>query len=135
MAILNNLGVYKDFGLLVMRIGVGAMMVVHGYPKVLGGPDYWEKVGVNMRNIGVDFLPVFWGAMAAGTEAFGGLLLILGYFFRPTCLLLVFTMIVAAISHFSRGQGVNEASHAIALGFAFFGLMFIGPGKHALEKG
>src|SRR5687768_15798784 len=100
MAILKNLGVYKDFGLLVMRIGVGAMMIVHGYPKVLGGPDYWEKVGVNMRNIGVDFLPVFWGAMAAGTEAFGGLLLILGYFFRPTCLLLVFTMIVAAISHF-----------------------------------
>lgn len=135
MAILSKLGNYKDFGLLVMRIGLGAMMIVHGYPKIIGGPDYWEKVGGNISHFGVDFFPVFWGAMAAGTEFFGGLLIILGYFFRPTCLLLVITMIVAATSHFAKGQGINEASHAIAVGFAFFGLMFIGPGKNAVDKG
>lgn len=33
----SKLGKYSDVGLLVMRIGVGAMMIVHGYPKLMGG--------------------------------------------------------------------------------------------------
>lgn len=135
MAIFSKLGNFKDFGLLIMRVGLGSMMIMHGYPKILGGPARWEKVGGSMSNIGVDFLPAFWGAMAAGTETFGGLLLILGYFFRPSCLFLTFVMIVASLSHFARGQGLMDASHSIELGFAFFGLLFLGPGKYAIDKG
>lgn len=134
MALLGKLGNYKDFGLLVMRAGVGAMMILHGYPKLLGGPDKWESLGGSMKNIGIHFMPVFWGGMAAVAETIGGLFLILGFFFRPSALLLCFTMVIAAMSHLYRGQGINEASHAITLGFVFFGLIFLGPGKYSVDK-
>ena len=43
-------------------------------------------------------------------------------------------MIVAALVHFSKGDGVNGASHAIELAIVFFGLIFIGPGKYSVDK-
>jgi len=86
MKILSKLGNYKDFGLLLMRLGLGALMVLHGYPKLLGGPDQWVPIGRSMKNLGVNFLPVFWGFMAAVAEALGGLLILLGLYFRPACL-------------------------------------------------
>jgi putative oxidoreductase len=134
MAVLGKLGNYKNLGLLFMRVGLGAMMILHGYPKILGGPDKWEKLGKAMGNFGIDFFPVGWGAMAAGTEVIGGLLLVLGWYFRPACIFLLITMIVAAMSHIGRGQGLLEASHAIEVGFAFLGLMFLGPGKFSVDK-
>ncbi|HRO41482.1 MAG TPA: DoxX family protein [Flavipsychrobacter sp.] len=135
MAILSGFSKYSNVGLLLMRIGIGAMMIVHGYPKLIGGPEKWEKIGGAMANLGMNAYPTFWGFMAAATESFGGLLLILGLAFRPACLLLVFTMVVAALSHFYRGDELKGASHAIELGFAFLGMLFVGPGKYSVDKG
>ena len=39
MAIFQTLGKYKDFGLLIMRVGLGVMMIVHGFPKMMGGVE------------------------------------------------------------------------------------------------
>jgi putative oxidoreductase len=135
MAILSGFSKYSNFGLLLMRLGLGVMMVLHGYPKLIGGPDKWAKIGGAMGNLGVHAYPTFWGFMAAATESLGGVLLILGLAFRPACLLLLFTMVVAAISHFYRGDDIMGASHAIELGFAFLGLLFVGPGKYSVDKG
>jgi len=134
MAILDNLGKYRNTGLLLLRIGVGVMFIIHGFPKLAGGPKGWEGLGGSMKVIGVDFLPVFWGFMAAVTETFGGFLLIVGLFYRPACILLVFTMIIAALVHFGKGDGLGGASHAIELGIVFFALIFIGPGKYSVDK-
>ncbi len=134
MAILGNLGKYKNTGLLITRLGLGAMMVLHGYPKILGGPSLWLKLGGAMAAIGIKFMPVFWGFMAASTETFGGILLFLGLFFRPALLLLFFTMFIAAAMHIYKGDGINEAAHAIELAFVFAGLLFIGPGKYSVDK-
>lgn len=134
MAILDNLGKYRNTGLLLLRIGVGIMFIIHGFPKLAGGPQGWEGLGGSMKVIGIDFLPVFWGFMAAVTETFGGFLLIVGLFYRPACILLVFTMIIAALVHFGKGDGLQGASHAIELGIVFFSLIFIGPGKYSVDK-
>ncbi|WP_421945526.1 DoxX family protein [Pedobacter sp.] len=134
MAILDNLGKYRNTGLLLLRIGVGIMFIIHGFPKLAGGPKGWEGLGGSMKVIGIDFLPVFWGFMAAATETFGGFLLIVGLFYRPACILLVFTMIIAALVHFGKGDGLQGASHAIELGIVFFSLIFIGPGKYSVDK-
>lgn len=134
MALLSILGKYSNIGLLVMRLGLGAMMILHGYPKLLGGPERWTKLGGAMANIGVDDYPIFWGFMAAITETLGGLFVILGLAFRPVCILLAFTMAVAAITHFHRGDGISGASHALELGFAYLGLVFVGAGKYAVDK-
>jgi len=134
MAIFDNLGKYRNTGLLLMRIGIGIMFIVHGFPKLAGGPAGWEQLGGSMKVVGVSFFPIFWGFMAAVAETFGGFLLIVGLFFRPACISLVFTMIIAALVHFGKGDGLGGASHAIELGIVFLGLIFIGPGKYSVDK-
>jgi putative oxidoreductase len=134
MAILDNLGKYRNTGLLLLRIGLGIMFIIHGFPKLAGGPSGWTSLGGSMKVIGIDFLPIFWGFMAAATETFGGFLLIVGLFFRPALILLIFTMMIAALVHFGKGDGLQGASHAIELGIVFLGLIFIGPGKYSVDK-
>ena len=134
MAILESLGKFRNSGLLLIRIGVGISMMVHGFPKISGGPDLWEKIGGSMKVLGIEFLPVFWGFMAGASETFGGFLLILGLFSRPACLFLLITMIVAACTHFANGDGFGVASHALELAALFLGLLFVGPGKYSIDK-
>ena len=134
MAIFDSLGKYRNTGLLIMRIGIGIMFIVHGFPKLAGGLAGWAELGGSMKVVGVNFLPVFWGFMAAVAETFGGFLLIVGLFFRPACIALVFTMIIAALVHFGKGDGLGGASHAIELGIVFFSLIFVGPGKYSVDK-
>lgn len=134
MAIFDSLGKYRNTGLLILRIGLGVMFIIHGFPKLAGGPSGWTGLGGSMQVVGIDFLPVFWGFMAAVAETFGGFLLIVGLFFRPACMLLVFTMAIAALVHFGKGDGLKGASHAIELGIVFFSLIFIGPGKYSVDK-
>lgn len=134
MAILDNLGKYRNTGLLLLRVGIGLMFIIHGFPKLAGGPNGWTSLGGSMKVIGVDFLPVFWGFMAAVTETFGGFLLIVGLFYRPALILLVFTMVIATMVHLSKGDGLKGASQAIEMGILFFSLIFIGPGKYSVDK-
>jgi putative oxidoreductase len=134
MAIFDTLGKYRNTGLLILRIGLGALMMVHGLPKIMEGPAGWEGLGGSMKVVHIDFLPVFWGFMAAITEGLGGFLLILGLFFRPVNMLLVINMIVAALVHFNKGDGIEGATHAIELAVVFFALIFIGPGKYSIDK-
>lgn len=128
-------GRYQNAGLLILRIGIGIFYVyVHGTPKLLGGPDAWARYGQSMQHLGVDVLPVVWGFTAAFAEFFGGLALILGLFFVPALVLLFFTMVVAAITHLSTGDGLGGASHAIKMAVIFFSLFLIGPGRYSLDR-
>ncbi len=134
MAIFENLGKYKNLGLLLIRIGLGIMFIYHGVPKLAGGPELWEKLGGAMKGIGINFAPAFWGFMAAATETFGGLLLIIGLAFRLVCILLVINLIIAALMHLSKGDGLQGAAHAIEDAIMFLGLLFIGPGIYSVDK-
>lgn len=134
MAVLSNLGRYKDAGLLILRVGLGAMMIFHGYPKLIGGPDGWAQLGASTKYVGITFLPAFWGLMAAIAEAAGGILILLGLWFRPAAIFLTLNMIVASAMHLGKGDGLMDASHAIELAFVFAGLIFIGPGKYSIDR-
>jgi putative oxidoreductase len=132
--ILTFLDKYRDYGLVMLRIGYGIMYMFHGFPKITGGPERWTGVGGAISNFGIEFLPVFWGLMAAISEFFGGFLLILGLFFRPVCTLMAITMIVATGHHLGRGDGLMGASHAIENGIVLLSLILIGPGKFSLDS-
>ena len=95
MAILDSLGKYRNTGLLILRVGLGVMMITHGFPKLAGGPAGWEGLGGSMKVVGIDFLPVFWGFMGAAAEAIGGLFLILGLFLSLLWFILVKEMVSA----------------------------------------
>ena len=138
MSILNSYSEgQKNFGLLLLRVGIGVFFIMYGYPKIIGGPEKWEKLGSAMQYVGIDFLPVVWGFLAAFAEMGGGILIITGILFRPAALLLFITMVVAALSHikgvFTFGS-VMEASHAITMAIFFLSLIFIGPGNYRLGK-
>src|SRR5690554_2941945 len=123
----NNNYRYKDAGLLALRVGIGFMFILHGFPKMLGGKEKWIQLREAMRVFGIDQYPEVWGYMAAFAELVGGILLIFGLLHRGVCFLLFFTMIVAAAKHLAVGDGILGSSHAIESAVLFFSLMFIGP--------
>jgi putative oxidoreductase len=122
----------RDVGLLVLRVGIGIMFVIHGYPKIAGGTQMWEGLGKAMGVLGVNFAPVFWGFMAALAEFGGGICLALGIAFRIACSLMAFTMLVAAAMHLSKGDGFNGASHALELLILFVSLLLVGAGRFSV---
>ncbi len=134
MPLFSKLGNYKNFGLLIIRVGLGIMFIYHGLPKLLGGPHKWESLGAATKYAGIHFFPMLWGLLAAITETFGGFLLILGLAFRPVCLLLVISLSVAAIFTFGQSGSLGDATHAIEDAITFAGLIFLGPGKYSVDK-
>jgi putative oxidoreductase len=125
---------FRDLGILILRLGIGAMFIYHGWPKINGGAEMWKGIGAAMGNLGINFLPEFWGLMSAVVEFGGGALFALGLCFRPIALLMAFDMAVATLFHFHNGDSLAIASHAIEMGIVFLGAFFIGPGKLSVDE-
>jgi len=134
--VLTSLTKFRDWGLLFLRVSLGAFYIfAHGWHKLAGGIHQWREVGLAVHYVGIHFAPpAFWGLMAALSETLGCLLFILGFLFRPACLLLLITLVVASAMQLGKGQGWETASHAIELAILFFSLLFIGPGKYSIDK-
>ena len=126
-------GKHRDLGLFILRLGIGVMFMGHGLPKMMGGPAKWEALGSATGHLGIHFAPAFWGFMAAFAELGGGVLLATGVLFRPACLLMFTTMLVAAVQHMSNGDSFVVLSHAVEAAILFFSLLLIGPGAWRLR--
>ena len=123
---------YYDEGLLVMRLTFGlGFIYFHGWSKLMGGPERWERLGGAMSNIGIDFGHTFFGFMAAFSETVAALCIALGLFFQPMLALLSFTMILAVLSHVASGKG--NPGNAFKFAGICAGLIFTGPGKYSLD--
>lgn len=131
---LNRLSKYQDVALLLARIGIGlSFVILHGWGKITGGPDRWKSVGTAIKNLGIDFQPVFWGFMAAVAEGVGGVLIVLGLFFRPAAALIIITMFVAAVKHITAGDPLSRIAHPIELGLVMILFLVIGAGRYSLD--
>lgn len=124
----------QHIGLLLLRVGLGFMFILHGYPKVFGGPEKWTEVGASMQYLGIEGAPMFFGFMAGIVEFFGGIFLMLGLFFIPTLVFLLIVMIVASITSISSGEDFSSYSHSIEIGIVILSLFFIGSGRHSLDQ-
>ncbi|MFH1071708.1 MAG: DoxX family protein [Candidatus Glassbacteria bacterium] len=131
---LSFLEKHRDWGLLVIRLGVGLAYMAHGWPIISGGVGFWTKLGGAMAVIGITFAPVFWGFMAAVSEFFGGLLVALGLFTRPAAGFMGFTMLIALSTHLSRGDAYAIYSHPLKMVFVFIGLVLLGAGKYSFDN-
>lgn len=132
---LSWLGQYRDVGILILRAGIGIMMVFHGWPKLAGGQVAWEKVGGAMAFLGISFWPVFWGFLAAMSETIGGALLAVGFLTRWAALAMTFTMVVATMMmyHVNKGSFI-EWSHPAEIGIVCLALFVIGAGKYSVDR-
>ena len=123
-----------DIALLILRIGIGFMFILHGYPKITGGIEKWVGIGsYGMGSLGIHIFPAFWGFMAAFSEFVGGIMILLGLYIRYFSLLLFITMLVAVCTHLTGGDGLMGASHALESAVVFLCLFFSGAGNYALK--
>ena len=134
--ILSFLNRYREGALLFLRLGLGIMFIIHGAPKIMSGPAGWALLGKAINFVGIHGYPKVWGFMAAFSECFGGIFLILGLFFRPACILLTITMLVASTKMVKERKDFQTvASRPIELAIVFASLVVIGPGKYSIDKG
>ena len=123
-----------DMALLILRVGIGFLFILHGYPKIMGGIEKWTNLGsYGMGSIGIHYFPAFWGFMAAFSEFFGGIMILLGLYIRYFSILLFITMLVATCSHILGGDGIRGAAHAIESAVVFLCLFFAGAGKYSIK--
>jgi len=125
---------HRDLGLLIIRLGLGISFIfIHGLPKIKGGSELWLRLGKSMSNLGINFLPEFWGFMAAFSEFVIPVFIITGLFFRPALLLIAFTMFVAMLMHLSNLDPWSKVAYSMELMFVFIGLFLTGPGRLSLD--
>jgi len=81
----------KSFGLLILRISIGTMLIHHGYEKTA---DIQNFADAFVRPIGLPF-PIFSSYIAAYSEIYGSWLLIVGLLTRFGALAIIGTITVA----------------------------------------
>ena len=133
--IVNNLypkDLYVSYSLLILRVIASVMMIInHGWNKILAGQEKWNRLGTALTDfIGIDFMSVFFGFMAAFSESIGMIMVIFGIFTRPAAFLLLFTMFVASMNHLVDGKFPELA---IMYLIVMLVLLISGPGKFSLD--
>ena len=92
----------KSFGLLILRISIGTMLIHHGYEKTA---DIENFANAFVRPLGLPF-PIFLSYIAAYSEIYGSWLIIFGLLTRLGALSIVGTISVA-IYHALATSGFN----------------------------
>ena len=119
----------QPLALLVMRLALGAIMLVHGYHKVFGGLHHHVEMVTHLG------LPAWSAYLSAFTEFLGSLLILLGLFTRIAALGICIDLSVAIVKvHLHNGMtGPGGYEFPLALATLAFALIFFGGGSIALE--
>ncbi len=122
-----------ELGLLLIRVGIGAVFAVHGFNKLVGGTEEWFWMGSQLSHVGITFLPTVWGFLAANAEFVGGLCLIFGCATRFAAFSIAVVMVVALIYHFKKADPWTSYSHALSILIVMLGFVLSGPGMYSLD--
>jgi putative oxidoreductase len=119
--------VSPDAALIILRIGTGALMLTHGFPKLMrildGNFSFGDPIGIG---------PVASLILVAFAEFLCSLFVIAGLFTRASLIPLMFAMAVAAfIAHAGDPFGDKELSLFFLI--SFITLFLTGPGKYSLD--
>jgi putative oxidoreductase len=138
----NIFAPYSDWGLLILRVGMGVLMLFHGWPKLnpngpMKGP---AGFGAFLKQQGVP-LPTFFAWVVALLETVGALLLIVGLATRILAIGFAIDMLVAiwlvkigmANARFSEQDGTGWEFEFILMVVAL-ALLFTGAGSISLDS-
>ena len=123
-----------DFGLLILRLSIGILMLLHGVAKLTGGVDFIKGLLTNMG------LPAFIAYGVIVGEVIAPIAIIIGFRTRLASIIFAFNCLVAALmvhSHEIFSLGKHGEWAVELLGLYFFGaiaLIFSGAGKYALSS-
>ena len=120
-----------NFGLLIMRVGLTAVLLVHCLPALFAGTAAWQRVGTPLGFINFGVSPAFLGATVLLLETLGGLSLVFGYFFRIACIILTVLFGLYFFNYFRVGYHTLML-WSIGLAAVFFGLIYTGPGRYTI---
>jgi putative oxidoreductase len=131
-AYLNRPGRLASFGLLLLRLSIGALMIHHGQEK-LADPQQFANTYVASLHLPFQ---LFFAYVAGFSELIGSWMVILGLFTPLGALALSGTMTVAAFQHISTA-GFNI--YVLELVLLYLGgslaLLFNGPGRFSFDAG
>ena len=134
---LASLDRYREYGPFALRIALGLVMMGHGSQKLFGafGGGGLSQTAGFFDQIGI--VPgIFWAAVVAVVETFGGLLVFVGLLTRIAGLLIAVTMFVAmAWVHLPNGfflsnRGIEFTLVLFAMALA---LVLMGPGTPSAD--
>lgn len=123
----GTFGIRIDFVLMLLRVVFGAMMMMHGYHKLLniisGQMEFGDPIGIG-ESLSLN-LTVF-------AEFFCSILLILGLMTRLALIPLMITMLVALfIVH--QNDPLEEKEIAILYLIGFYAIYLTGPGGLSMD--
>jgi len=120
-----------NFGLLVMRLGLAAALLVHSLPTLIAGDAAWQSLGRTLNFINFGVPPTLLGCIFLLLAALGGVSLLFGYFFRIACMVLFILFSLYFFNYFSIGYK-SLMLWSVGLAAVFLGLVFVGPGRYAI---
>jgi putative oxidoreductase len=120
-----------NFGLLFMRLGLTAVLLIHSLPKLFDGSNVWENIGTTLSFINIGLPPVYFGFIILLLEALGAISFVFGYFFRTACTILFILFCLYFFNYFRIGYQTLML-WSLGLAAVFFGLIHVGPGRYAI---
>ena len=121
-------GTFASTSLLIVRVVLGIIFFAHGAQKVFGwfgGPGLRGVITYFRQSLGV---PAPLTVLAALTECFGGLAMIMGLLVRPAAVGLIIVMLVAIANvHWRNGFFLNWSlepgkGHGLEMNLALIGM-------------
>jgi putative oxidoreductase len=134
MAALQFLSKYRETGLLLMRASIGLIFIILIAPVLWNGQSSWEHFGSVMRHLDIHGHYKFWGFLGALLGCAGGVLMILGLFFRVGVLLTLVVTIVHLVALWDSRGDFHTRLPVLEMSILLIGLLFIGPGKYSVDK-
>ena len=123
-----------NFGLLFMRLGLAAVLLIHALPKLFDGTAAWKTFWKSLEFESIGLPGVIMGFAILLIESIGALSLLSGYFFRVACALLSFLYGLYFFGYFYYKSGyVTLTLWSLGLAVVFFGLIYVGPGRYAVS--
>lgn len=114
--------------MLLLRLGVGILMMKHGYDKLIGFTDLEPKF-MNFMGMGSTMSL----ALLIFAEFFCSLFLILGLFTRLAAIpLIIATCVMVFKAH--NGEVFGDAETAAIYLTGYFVLLFVGPGRVSVDS-
>ncbi|MCX6780402.1 MAG: DoxX family protein, partial [Candidatus Magasanikbacteria bacterium] len=107
-------GKMKDFGLLALRLALGAIFIYAGYGKL--GANHAMVSGMMGKLIGPESAGSFWAYFVGLAEVVGGAMLVLGVFASYAAAWLSIIMIVAILTVHLNGSFANMYAPLAILG-------------------